>query len=161
AGETLTKAAAEWEPFKTAIQSDADGFSSLGDSATRLGRYLDLAGKSLGFIDSSLGAVSAFKNSDSSTTEGKVADGALAAGSKLLAGAAWPAALTDALTGGELSKLYFAGGKAIAALVSAAQGDFEPAAKFDAEAARGDQGWVAKELSSGVATLQNGAPEAL
>jgi hypothetical protein len=66
-----------------------------------------------------------------------------------------------AVGGGELSELYFARGKAIRALVSAAQGDFEPAAKFNAEAARGEQCWVAEGIDADTTTVQSGAAEAL
>jgi hypothetical protein len=106
-------------------------------------------GKVFEALDAGGAAVKGFEESDSKNLGGKLGDAVLSGGSKLLAGAAWPIAAVDSVTGGAVSDLYHAGGKAVEALGQAATGNFEPAAEFNAKSAQGGYGVISQGVTLG------------
>lgn len=130
------------------LQRGIGNLRSTAETAETAAKDLGHLGKGLGALDAIGGAVSTYNHSDAKTQAGKLADGALGAGSKILAGAAWPLAAADFATHGELSNLYHAGGKALAAGAQAAMaGSFEPMQEFNAASARGDYGKVSQTVT--------------
>jgi hypothetical protein len=128
------------------LNAGAEDLNAAADAAEHAAKPLGYAGKALGALDAVEGGWKTYQHSDAKTLGGKVADGLLGAGSKLLAGASLPIAAADWVTGGAVSDLYHAGGKAIAGLWEAAHGNYAPAVEFNQKAAQGGYGSIAKGI---------------
>ena len=151
----------EMKAVEGILTQSAEQAEEMANDFRQVERELHVGGAIANGVAAVTEAVNEFRESDATTDLGRVGDAALKGGAAVLAGAALPVAAAELATGGEVGKLYFAGGKALEALMSAAKGDFGPAAKFNEEAAAGKQGWVAKEVNHGVHSLEQGIPEAI
>jgi hypothetical protein len=140
----------------------AGALRSTGHAISGAGEVLKGAGTVLGVIDAADGVVSAYDESRATTSSGRLLDGAIGGGARLLAGATLPVAVVDAATGGGVSGLFRAGGDGIVAMAQAATGNVEPAARLSSSFENGQYGPLVRGVSKGSEYLfETAVPKAI